>query len=284
MSIQWYPGHMAKAKRLMNEQLKAVDIIVELRDARIPLASENPMLTELAPHKARVLVFTKTDLADGNVTQAWKEYFKEHEIPVVFVNMTSTNAKKEIVAAIELAGAKKRERDVSRGIKNRALKSMIVGVPNVGKSTLINSLAKKKLAKVADKPGVTRAVTWIPINKQLVLMDTPGVLWPKFEDPLVGMKLAITNAIKEQVLPVEAILMIAYDFLKEHYYSRLETRYELDNKEYTFEQFLTHVATLKNMVKHNGEYDYHRVQQFLFLELKNHKLGPISWEFPDESV
>jgi ribosome biogenesis GTPase A len=282
MSIHWFPGHMAKARRLMNEQLKAIDIIVELRDARIPLASENPMLVELAPQKARVLVFTKIDLADAKATQDWKEYFSKQDIPVVFVNTTGNSAKKEIIAAIELAGVKKRERDASRGIKNRALKSMIVGVPNVGKSTLINSLAKKKMAKVADRPGITRTVTWIPINKQLVLMDTPGVLWPKFEDPAVGMKLAITNAIKEQVLPVEEILIQAYAFIKKHYYSRLIKRYELEDKEYTFEEFITHVGNLKNMVKQNGELDSYRVQQFFFLELKNHKLGPMSWEFPNE--
>lgn len=282
MSIHWYPGHMAKAKRLMNEQLKAIDIIVELRDARIPLASENPMLTELAPHKARVLVFTKIDLADSKITEAWKEYFSTQEHPVVFVNTTSNNAKKDIIAAIEVAGIKKRERDASRGIKNRALKSMIVGVPNVGKSTLINSLAKRKMAKVADKPGVTRAVTWISINKQLVLMDTPGVLWPKFEDPLVGMKLAITNAIKEEILPVEKINTIAFDYMKEHYYSRLEKRYELEAKDYSYEEFLKHIANTKNMVTQNGDLDLHRVQRYFFLELKNHKLGPVSWEFPND--
>lgn len=282
MSIQWYPGHMAKAKRLMLEKIKAVDIIVELRDARIPLASENPMLTELAPHKARVLVFTKIDLADAKATQAWKEYFIKQEQAVVFVNTTASNAKKEIIAAIELAGVKKRERDASRGIKNRALKSMIVGVPNVGKSTLINSLAKKKMAKVADRPGVTKAVTWIPINKQLVLMDTPGVLWPKFEDPMVGMKLAITNAIKEQILPIEEINRLAYDFMKKHYYYRLQKRYELEDKDYSFEDLMKHIATTKNMVKQNGEHDLHRVQQYFFLELKNHKLGPITWEFPND--
>jgi ribosome biogenesis GTPase A len=138
------------------------------------------------------------------------------------------------------------------------------------------------MAKVADRPGITRSVTWIPINKQLILMDTPGVLWPKFEDPLVGMKLAITNAIKEQVLPIEEILVLAFDCIKKHYYSRLETRYELDDKEYTFEEFMNHVAHTKNMVKQNGELDMHRVQQFFFLELKNHKLGPMSWEFPND--
>lgn len=282
MSIHWYPGHMAKAKRLMLEQLKSVDIIVELRDARIPLASENPMLKELAPFKARVLVFTKIDLADASITQAWKAYFKQQETDAVFVNTTSNQAKKEIVQAIEAAGAKKREKDAAKGIKNRALKSMIVGVPNVGKSTLINSLAKKKMAKVADRPGITKAVAWIPINKQLVLMDTPGVLWPKFEDQTVGMKLAITNAIKEQILPVEDILMEAFDFLKKHYMKRLIARYQLEDKDYSFIDFIEHVASLKNMVTQHGEIDYHRVQQFLFLEFKNHKLGPITWEFPHE--
>ncbi len=282
MTIQWYPGHMAKAKRLMREQISNVDIVVELRDARIPLSSENPVLKELAPHKAKVIVFTKSDLADASISKQWEHYFQKQEQVFLFVNTIANVSKKLIIDAIEQAGKAKRERDATRGIKNRPLKVMIVGIPNVGKSTLINSLAKKKMAQVADRPGVTKAVTWIPISKQLFLMDTPGVLWPKFEDVTIGMNLALTNAIKEQILPIEDIVEYAYNYLKTHYLHRLNARYEMDVSKIDVEAFLNQLAINKGMLGKDGQIDINRVLQFFFLEIKHHKLGSLSWERPHE--
>jgi len=284
MTIQWYPGHMAKAKRLMKEQLKAVDIIVELRDARIPLASKNPMLDELAQNKSKVLVFTKSDLADPVVTNEWQSFFNEQNMINIFVDSTTAISKKLVIDAIERAGKSRRERDAKRGIKNRALKVMIVGIPNVGKSTLINLLAKKKMANVADRPGVTRTTTWIAINKDLVLMDTPGVLWPKFDDQSIGVKLALTNAIKEQILPIDAIVEQGYEYLKKHYSQRITDRYNINPENLVSHEFIVELAKSKNMQVNDEKLDINRALHFLFLEIKNHKLGKISWERVDEQL
>ena len=284
MSIQWFPGHMTKAKRQMQEQLKAIDIVVELRDARIPLASENPLLNELTQHKLKVIIFSKADLADDTISTQWQDFFTKQNIPVLFVDSTSQLSKKMIVDVIEKAGAPRREKDAKRGIKNRALKVMIMGIPNVGKSTMINLLAKKKMAKVADRPGITRATTWINISKQLVLMDTPGVLWPKFDDQMIGVKLALTNAIKEQVLPLEIICEVGYNYLMKHYPHKTLTHFNLKNKELTYHDFLKHLALQKNMKLLKDELDVEKAQQFFFAQVKAHKLGKVSWERPDEQV
>lgn len=284
MTIHWYPGHMAKAKRLMQEQIKAVDIVVELRDARIPLASQNPMLHTLAQNKTKVLVFTKSDLADPSVSHQWQAFFDEKNIVTLFIDSTANVSKKLVIDAIERAGVARREKDAKRGIKNRALKVMIVGIPNVGKSTLINLLAKKKMAKVADRPGVTKTTTWINIGKNLVLMDTPGVLWPKFDDQSIGVKLALTNAIKEQILPVDSIVEQGYEYLKEHYAQRLEERFDINPNDLSFHDFLIELAKSKSMRINEQELDINRALHFLFLEIKNHKLGRISWERVHEQV
>ncbi len=284
MTIHWYPGHMAKAKRLMQEQIKAVDIVVELRDARIPMASQNPMLHTLAQNKTKVLVFTKSDLADPSVSHQWQAFFDGQNIVTLFVDSTANVSKKQVIDAIEIAGKVRREKDAKRGIKNRALKVMIVGIPNVGKSTLINLLAKKKMARVADRPGVTKTTTWINIGKNLVLMDTPGVLWPKFDDQSIGVKLALTNAIKEQILPVDTIVEQGYDYLKENYAHRLMERFDINPKMFAFHDFLIELAKSKNMRISEHELDINRALLFLFLEIKNHKLGRISWERVDEQV
>lgn len=284
MTIHWYPGHMAKAKRLMQEQIKAVDIVVELRDARIPLASQNPMLHTLAQNKTKVLVFTKSDLADPSVSHQWQAFFDEQNIVTLFIDSTANVSKKLVIDAIERAGVARREKDAKRGIKNRALKVMIVGIPNVGKSTLINLLAKKKMAKVADRPGVTKTTTWINIGKNLVLMDTPGVLWPKFDDQSIGVKLALTNAIKEQILPVDSIVEQGYEYLKEHYAQRLEERFDINPNDLSFHDFLIELAKSKSMRINEQELDINRALHFLFLEIKNHKLGRISWERVHEQV
>ncbi len=284
MTIQWYPGHMAKAKRLMQENIALIDVIVELRDARIPLSSENPLLKEMAPHKAKVIAFTKSDLADDALTTKWETYFQSQGQVCLFVDATAPISKNKLIAAIEQAGKPKREKDAKRGIKNRPLKVMIVGIPNVGKSTLINQLAKRKMAPVADRPGVTKTVSWIPIGKQLFLMDTPGVLWPKFDDQTIGMKLALTNAIKEQILPLEDIVRYAYDYMKNQYPKRLDQRYDVMVEYMDADGFFYHLAKSKGMLTKEGKADMMRVFKFFLLEIKHHKLGKITWEQPNGSL
>lgn len=282
-NINWFPGHMTKANRLMQEHLKAIDIVVELRDARIPMASENPMLQTLAQHKLKVYIFNKTDLADPLQTKVWQTYFDVQGINTLFIDATKASSRKLIVDAIEKAGELRRERDARRGIKNRPLKVMVVGIPNIGKSTLINLLASKKLAKVANRPGITRTTTWINISKHLILMDTPGVLWPKFDDQSIGIKLALTNAIKEQILPIEQVCEYGYAYLMKHYQNQVLKRYELDTV-YAYHDFLKVLAEHKNMLLSKNELDIQRAQLFFFNDIKDHHFSGITWERPDELV
>ncbi len=280
-NINWFPGHMTKANRRMQEHLKAIDIVVEIRDARIPMASENPLLKQLAQNKLKVIVFNKADLADPNITKAWQAYFDDQHDNYVFVNATQASSRKDIVNMIEKVGQPKRERDRARGIKNRPLKVMVVGIPNVGKSTLINLLAKKKMAAVANRPGITRTTTWIHISKNLVLMDTPGVLWPKFDDPIIGIKLALTNAIKEQILPIDVVCEHGYDYLVKHYSDALKARYGIVDS-VNYHEFLEALASAKNMRLTQDKLDIERAQLFFFHDIKDHSFDHVSWETPNE--
>ena len=225
MTIQWFPGHMAKARREVTEQLKLVDIVFELIDARLPLSSRNPMIDEVIQQKPRLLILNKMDLADEKETERWIRHFESKGMRAVAINsfegkglQTVTKAAKEILAP-------KIERLKKRGIRPGAIRAMIVGIPNVGKSTLINRLARKNIAKTGNKPGVTKAQQWIKFEKELELLDTPGILWPKFEDQAVGYKLALTGAIKDTVVNMENLAVYGLRFLEEHYPDRLEKRY-----------------------------------------------------------
>lgn len=199
MYFQWYPGHMTKARRTMQEDMKLIDVIIELVDARLPYSSKNPDIDTLAAGKSRVLLLNKADMADAAVTEEWKRYYEEQEYFTLAVNATKKNELKAVNQLIQKACREKIERDRKRGILNRPIRAMIVGIPNVGKSTFINSFAGRACTKTGNRPGVTRGKQWIRLNKQVELLDTPGILWPKFEDQSVGLRLAFIGSIKDEL-------------------------------------------------------------------------------------
>src|SRR3954468_7762029 len=229
MTIQWFPGHMAKARREVTEKLKLVDIIFELVDARIPYSSRNPMIDEIIQHKPRLVLLNKADMADKEVTREWIAYFANKGIKALAINSQAGEGMKNIVQASNEILKEKFDRLKARGVKPRAIRAMIVGIPNAGKSTLINRLAKKNIAKTGNTPGVTKAQQWIKVGKELELLDTPGILWPKFEDQEVGCKLAVTGAIKDTLLNLQDLVVFSIKFLSVHYPERLKERYKLDS-------------------------------------------------------
>lgn len=228
MTIQWFPGHMAKAKREVTEKLKLIDIVFELVDARIPISSRNPLIDEIVANKPRIILLNKADMADPDVTKQWIDFFAAQQIDAIAIDSQSGTGVKQMVAVAKEKLRPKFEKMIAKGIKRpRAMRALIVGIPNVGKSTLINRLAGKHIAKTGDTPGVTKAQQWIKVGKELELLDTPGILWPKFEDEEVGYKLATTGAIKDTILNLQDVAVYALRFLSTHYPDRLKERYAL---------------------------------------------------------
>lgn len=285
MTIQWFPGHMAKARREVTEKLKLVDIVFELIDARLPLSSRNPMIDEVIHQKPRLLILNKADLADKAETEKWIQYFKAQGIEAVAINsfkgqglQTVTKAAKEILAP-------KIERMKQRGIRPGAIRAMIVGIPNVGKSTLINRLAKKNIAKTGNTPGVTRAQQWIKHGKELELLDTPGILWPKFEDKEAGYKLALTGAIKDTLLNMDDLALYGLRFLERHYPSRLEERYGLSTIGTEPDEIIAvfdHIGKLRNTLTTGSEVDYDKVSELVVREIRSELLGTLTFDFVEE--
>lgn len=283
MTIQWFPGHMTKAKRTIIEHLKTVDMVIELRDGRIPISSANPMLQELISNKPRLIVFTKRDMADETVTKQWIEYFEQGGQSVIFIDSQKDNVKRILLESCLKVMDDKIQRDYRRGIRPRAIRAMIVGIPNVGKSTLINRLAKRKVVKVANRPGVTQSVTWLNIDSKLDVMDTPGILWPKFDDVETGMKLALTSAVKEQILPIEQVVSYGYHYLKKHYPKVLEDRYGIGAMK-DVEDFIEKTARKFGYLLADNEPDKKRAMAAFMADLRQDHLKSISWERPDEYI
>ena len=279
MNIQWYPGHMTKAKRMMQENIKLIDIVVELLDARIPLSSRNPDIDTLANNKFRLVLLNKCDLADDGVTKQWEAYFKEKGIMVVTINARDGQGMKVITGKIQEACKEKIERDKKKGIMNRPIRAMIVGIPNVGKSTFINSYAKKACAKVGNKPGVTKGKQWIKINKNVELLDTPGILWPKFEDEQVGLHLAFIGSINDEILQKTELAVNLISFLKSNYSGILESRYGICEGE-DDNQILQEIGSKRGCLLKGNEIDYEKAAGILLDEFRNGKLGRISVERP----
>ena len=259
MNVQWYPGHMTKAKRQMQEDIKLIDLIIELVDARVPLSSRNPDIDELGKNKARMILLNKADLADERQNRAWMEYFKEKGIYAVSIDSRNKGSMKAVSAASTEACKEKTERDRRRGIKNRPVRAMVAGIPNVGKSTFINTFAGKACAKTGNKPGVTKGKQWIRLNKSVELLDTPGILWPKFEDQEVGMRLAYIGSIKDDILNIEELALGLIGYLQEFYPAALKERYSVEEGQKPLD-ILTAVAKARGCLKKGasakeGEYN-----------------------------
>ena len=280
MTIQWFPGHMTKARREMQENLKLVDLVIELRDCRIPLSSKNPMLDEIIQMKPRLIVLSKKDKGEAEITQQWIEKLKDDTTLVIAADLLHDSFVPKLTQACKEVMKEKIERMIRRGIRPRAIRAMVVGVPNVGKSTTINRLAGKKIAQTADRPGVTRSLQWVKLNKDVELLDTPGVLWPKFEDPTVGFHLALTGAIRDEILPKEEVVVYALKWLSVNEPQRLKERYALENLAADPYALLTQIAVARKHLNKQGEADLTRTIDMVINEIRNDKLGPISWERP----
>ena len=281
MHFQWYPGHMTKAKRMMQENIKLIDLVIELVDARIPISSRNPDIDELGKNKARLILLNKSDLAEDKQNDAWVEYFKAKGFSVVKVNSRKGGGIKSIQGVIQEACKEKMERDRKRGILNRPVRAMVVGIPNVGKSTFINSLAGKACAKTGNKPGVTKGKQWIRLNKNVELLDTPGILWPKFEDQAVGLKLAFIGSIKDEILNVEELATELIKFLKKNYTGVLVEKYNITESEDPY-QCLAEIAKNRHCLLRGSELDMNKAALLLIDDFRGGRLGRITLEFPED--
>ncbi|MCI8727008.1 MAG: ribosome biogenesis GTPase YlqF [Hungatella sp.] len=287
MNIQWYPGHMTKAKRAMQEDLKLIDLIIEIVDARIPYSSRNPDIDELGKNKARLILLNKSDLASETWNEAWAKWFLQQGFYVVKVNSKSGAGLKQIHSVVQEACKEKIERDRKRGIINRPVRAMVVGIPNVGKSTFINSFAGKACTKTGNKPGVTKGNQWIRLNKSLELLDTPGILWPRFENQEVGKRLAFIGSINDEILNKEELALDLLKFMMAQYPQVLKERYGiLEGSEGTQEQVLAkgleQIAKSRQCLLKGNEYDYKKAANLFIDDYRSGRLGRITLEFPKE--
>lgn len=274
-TINWFPGHMAKALREMEEKIKLVDLVIVLLDARIPYSSFNPELKRLLGNKKTLYVLTKVDKADNIETNKWLSYYGKDNMRAIGVDARNSATLKVVEKESTLLLKEKREKDAKKGLKPRPIRTMITGIPNVGKSTLINTLCKKKVAQVGDKPGVTKSQQWTRINQNLELLDTPGVLWPKFEDKKVASNLAITGAIKDTVLSLEDVAVYFLDFLKEYYPNRILERYQVEECELSVNT-LEKIGESLHFYLGNKDVDLEKTAQYLLQEFRNGYLGKIT--------
>ena len=285
MNIQWYPGHMTKAKRAMKEDMKLIDLVIELVDARVPLSSRNPDIDDLGAGKARMVLLNKSDLADEGQNARWAAWFEDKGIHVVKVDARNKGTLKQVQSVIQEACKEKIERDRRRGILNRPIRTMVVGIPNVGKSTFINSFAGKACAKTGNKPGVTKGKQWIRLNKNVELLDTPGILWPKFEDQTVGLKLALIGAIKDEILNIDELSLELIKVLTAYYPGALQARYGTEEQAIDETaapaEILRGIAENRRCVAKGDEIDYSKAATLLIDEFRSGKLGRITLERPD---
>ena len=267
-TIQWFPGHMSKARRQVQENIKFVDFVTILVDARLPLSSQNPMLTKIVGDKPKLLILNKADLADPVLTKAWQQYFEKEGIKTLMINSKEQSTVKKVTEAAKVLMADKIQRQKERGIQIETLRTMIIGIPNAGKSTLMNRLAGKKIAVTGNKPGVTKGQQWLKSNKNLEILDTPGILWPKFEDEQVALKLALTGAIKDNLLPMDEVTIFGLNYFKEHYPEELQERFKnLDLEKEAPEMIM-------DMTRKLGfKEDYDRFYSLFVKEVRDGKLG-----------
>lgn len=283
MHFQWYPGHMTKAKRMMQENIKLIDLVIELVDARVPMSSRNPDIDELGKQKARLILLNKADLAEDAKNDAWVEFFQNKGYSVLKLNSKSGEGIKSINGVIGEACREKIERDRKRGILNRPVRAMVVGIPNVGKSTFINALAGKACAKTGNKPGVTKGKQWIRLNKNVELLDTPGILWPKFEDQMVGLRLALIGSIKDEILNTEELAAELITFLTEKYPQVLAEKYEVDENADKY-AILGQIARNRHCLVKGNELDSEKAARLLLDDFRGGRLGRITLESAESYI
>ena len=284
MNIHWYPGHMTKTRRQIEADLKQVDAVCEIVDARIPVSSRNPDIDSICGAKPRIIVLNRMDLADPNATKKWMAYFKAKGMAVIATDCKTRKGIADFTPAARTACAEKLARDAARGM-NRPLRVMVVGIPNVGKSTLINQISGRKGAKAENRPGVTRGKQWVTVDSGLQLLDTPGILWPKFEDPEVGMMLAYTGAVKEGVIDLEELACRLMELLHKFYPNTLLERYKVEAPEGTPGWELMEMAGRKRgYLISGGEVNTERMSKVLIDEFRGGKLGKFTLEMPEENV
>ena len=282
MNIQWYPGHMTKTRRQIEADLKLVDAVCEIVDARIPLSSRNPDIDSICGSKPRIIVLNRMDLADPEATRRWAEYFRARGMAVVIANCKNRKGINDFVPAVRSVLKEKLERDAAKGM-NKPMKVMVVGIPNVGKSTLINAISGRKGAKAENRPGVTRGKQWVTVDSSLLLLDTPGILWPKFEDPGVGLVLAATGAVKENVIDIEELSCRMMELLWKFYPQLVKDRYGIEAEPDTpGYQLLEAAGRKRGFLMARGEINTERMAKVLLDEYRSGKLGRITLEEPEE--
>ena len=283
MNYQWYPGHMTKARRMMEENIKLIDLVIEVVDARIPMSSRNPDIDNLAKNKARLILLNKSDLSDERLNQQWIDYFAQKGVLCLKLNSRSGDGIKQTNSAIERACHEKIERDKKKGIMNRPVRAMVVGIPNVGKSTFINAYAGRACAKTGNKPGVTKGKQWIKLSKTVELLDTPGILWPKFDSEIVGRNLALIGSMNDEVINIEDLAFEAVTFLKNNYSGNLSERYGVDEDEETLE-IMDAIAAKRGCLKRGAMTDYEKLAGIILDDFRSGRIGRITLEKPGEEI
>lgn len=286
LNIQWYPGHMTKAKRKIAEDLKLVDVVIELVDARIPMSSRNPDVDEIVGGKPRIIILNKSDLADENANRIWMKYYTASNTKVILANSIKGTGLKEATAAAKLLMKEKIDRLKSKGLLVKTIRALIIGIPNVGKSTLINKMAGRSVAQTGDRPGVTKAKQWIKINQELELLDTPGILWPKFEDEQVAFNLAFTGAIKDDILDVYELALKLLERLQQDFFNNLKEKYKLEDahKDLTVHDLFNQIGKKRGCMIAGGEIDIRRVAVMLLDDFRGGRIGKITLEMPPEKT
>lgn len=281
MNYQWYPGHMTKARRMMEENIKLIDLVIEVVDARIPMSSRNPDIDNLAKNKARLILLNKSDLSDERLNASWIEYFKSKGFFVLKINSRTGAGIKQINATVAEACKEKIERDKKKGIQNRPVRAMVVGIPNVGKSTFINSYAGKACAKTGNKPGVTKGKQWIRLNKNIELLDTPGILWPKFDNQEVGKRLAMIGSMNDEVINLDELALDTIKYIMQAYPNNLSERYGVDEQQEAI-QIMEQIAEKRGCLKKGGMVDYEKTALIIMDDYRSGRLGRITLESPEQ--
>lgn len=280
MDIQWFPGHMTKAKRMVQANLKLVDIVLELVDARLPISSRNPMIKQILGEKPKIIILNKSDLANIELNKQWEKYFQDRDIPAALVNAVTGEGINRFTNIAKSLMANKMEAMAKKGMRPRAIRAMIVGIPNVGKSSLINKIAGKGKTKTEDRPGVTRGEQWIRINKDFELLDTPGILWPRFEDPEVGFKLAVTGSIKEEILDIEEVSLKLLALLRDMDPDALKKRYKLSALADNPEEILYDIGSKRGCLLQGGQVDCSKAAHIFLSEFRSGKIGRYTLDRP----